>query len=78
MWSPSGWVKIDAPLLSKVSISSDGKIAGIGSGGNILYNALNGRVNEWKRIQGNFIYVDISQNYIVANKNDYSVWYVLL
>jgi hypothetical protein len=48
-----------------ISISSDNKIAGIDNSNDILLSNLND-LKSWYKIPGDFQYVDISKDYIVA------------
>jgi hypothetical protein len=61
----TSWKHIDTPFLKMISISSDNKIAGIDIQNNILFSNLDDLLS-WHKIPGDFIYVDINNNNIVA------------
>ena len=61
------WTHIEAPNLKMISISSDNKIAGIDNDNDILLSTLDDLTN-WHKIPGDFQYVDISKDYIVATQ----------
>ena len=61
------WRDIEAPTLKMISISSDNKIAGIDNDNDILLSTLDDLTN-WHKIPGDFQYVDISKDYIVATQ----------
>jgi hypothetical protein len=74
-WSGNNWATIPGAL-TRVAISSGGKVAGVNRQGNIwIYS---NAISDWKQISGDATNISISESYIAATNSDSKIYYLKL
>jgi hypothetical protein len=74
-WSGNNWTTIPGAL-TRVAISSGGKVAGVNRQGNLwIYS---NAISDWKQVSGDATQISISESYIAATNSDSKIYYLKL